>query len=199
MFNTAVTLISDPAAPALDAPAYEAAIEAIASAGVTDWTVAFLSPGVAADFKVACDDRAGLAVAVETALAALPVDVVVQPLLSRRKRLLVADMDSTIIEQECLDELADFAGLKAEIAAVTERAMRGELDFETALRSRVAMLKGLSEEKLDETFRTRITLTPGAETLVATMKANGARAVLVSGGFVYFVSRLAAAAGFDHF
>lgn len=199
MFNTAVTLISDPAAPALDAPAYEAALEAMASAGVERWTVEFLSPGAAADFKVAWDDRAALADAVGAALRDHPVDVVVQPLLSRRKRLLIADMDSTIIAQECLDELADFAGLKAEIAAVTERAMRGDLDFESALRSRVAMLKGLPEARLDETFRTRISLTAGAKTLVATMKANGARTVLVSGGFLFFVSRVATSAGFDYF
>lgn len=115
----------------------------------------------------------------------------------RRKRLLISDMDSTIIGQECLDELADFAGLKAEVAAITDRAMRGELDFESALVTRVAMLKGLELRALDLCYAARVTLNPGARTLVATMKANGARAVLVSGGFRFFTSRVAKAAGFD--
>jgi phosphoserine phosphatase len=108
-------------------------------------------------------------------------------------------MDSTIIEQECIDELADFAGLKAEISAITERAMRGDLDFEAALDERVGKLKGLAERVLDEAFRTRITLTPGARTLIQTMRKAGATTVLVSGGFTYFVDRVAAMAGFQHF
>ncbi|MEZ5937794.1 MAG: phosphoserine phosphatase SerB [Hyphomonadaceae bacterium] len=119
------------------------------------------------------------------------------PAEGRRKRLLISDMDSTIIGQECLDELADFAGLKAEISAITERAMRGELDFEGALTTRVAMLKGLGLEALERCYAERITLNPGARALVATMKAHGARCVLVSGGFGFFTSRVAAEAGFD--
>jgi phosphoserine phosphatase len=115
---------------------------------------------------------------------------------SGRKRLLISDMDSTIIGQECLDELADFAGLKAEVSAITERAMRGELDFEGALTTRVAMLKGLGLDALEHAYAERITLNPGAKTLVETMKADGAETVLVSGGFTYFTSRVAAAAGF---
>lgn len=115
----------------------------------------------------------------------------------RRKRLLISDMDSTIIGQECLDELADFAGLKAEVAAITERAMRGELDFEAALTTRVAMLKGLGLSALERCHAERVTLNDGARTLVATMKAHGARAVLVSGGFRFFTSRVAQAGGFD--
>jgi phosphoserine phosphatase len=106
-------------------------------------------------------------------------------------------MDSTIIEQECLDELADFAGKRAEIAAITERAMRGELNFEQALLDRLAMLNGLPETRLLETIERRISLTPGARTLVQTMKKNGAATALVSGGFTFFTSRIAAAAGFD--
>jgi phosphoserine phosphatase len=106
-------------------------------------------------------------------------------------------MDSTVIGQECLDELADFAGLKAEVAAITERAMRGELDFEAALASRVAMLRGLGLEALERCFDERISLNRGARTLVATMKAHGARTVLVSGGFTCFTCRVAAAAGFQ--
>ena len=124
------------------------------------------------------------------------VDLAVLKANEGRKRLLISDMDSTIIGQECLDELADFAGLKAEVSAITERAMRGELDFEGALTTRVAMLKGLGLDKLQATYEQRITLNPGAKVLVETMKAHGAATVLVSGGFTYFTSRVAEAAGF---
>ncbi len=134
--------------------------------------------------------------AAEAALEASPVDVCVQPWNGRRKRLLIADMDSTIIGCECLDELADYAGLKAEIAEITERAMRGELAFEPALRERVGKLKGLSLDALGRCYAERVRLNPGARTLVRTMAANGARCVLVSGGFTYFTRRVAEAAGF---
>lgn len=126
-----------------------------------------------------------------------PLDVVVQPAEGRRKKLFLADMDSTMIGQECIDELADFAGLKAHVAAITERAMRGEIAFDPALRERVALLKGLPVTVVDEVMRDRITLTPGARTLVATMRANGARTCLVSGGFTLFTDRVAALVGFD--
>jgi phosphoserine phosphatase len=129
-------------------------------------------------------------------LTGLPVDVCVQPAQGRRKRLLVADMDSTIINVECLDELADYAGKKAEIAEITERAMRGELEFEGALRERVGKLAGLSTGALQQAYDERVRLNPGARTLVRTMAANGARCVLVSGGFTFFTGRVAAAAGF---
>jgi phosphoserine phosphatase len=134
--------------------------------------------------------------AVATSLDGRPVDVCLQPTAHRRKRLLVADMDSTIINVECLDELADFAGLKAEISAITERAMRGELPFEAALRERVGMLGGLPVEALQAAYDERVRLNPGARTLVRTMAAGGARCVLVSGGFTFFTGRVAAAAGF---
>jgi phosphoserine phosphatase len=124
-------------------------------------------------------------------------DWAVTPSKNRRKRLLIADMDSTIIGQECLDELADFAGLKPQISAITERAMRGELDFAQALTQRVAMLKGLSVSALEACYTQRVTLNPGAKTLTATMKAHSGRCVLVSGGFRFFTSRVARAAGFD--
>jgi phosphoserine phosphatase len=117
-------------------------------------------------------------------------------LAGRKKQLLVADMDSTIIGVECLDELADFAGLKAEISAITERAMRGELEFEAALRERVAMLKGLPVAALQQAYDERVRLNPGARTLVRTMRGHGARCVLVSGGFSFFTSRVAQAALF---
>ena len=126
-----------------------------------------------------------------------PIDVVVQPAAHRRKKLFLADMDSTMIGQECIDELADYVGLKAHVAAITERAMRGEIAFEPALRERVALLKDLKLAVVDEVIEKRITLTPGARTLVSTMRANGAFACLVSGGFTLFTQRIAAMIGFD--
>ena len=131
--------------------------------------------------------------------AALPaLDVIAQPSSTpRRRKLLVADMDSTMIGQECIDELADFAGLKAEIAAITERAMRGELDFEAALDGRVAALTGLSADAIQRCLDERISLMPGARTLIGTMKKLGARTVLISGGFTAFTSVVAGRIGFD--
>lgn len=131
------------------------------------------------------------------AVAELPVDWALVPVDGRRKRLLVADMDSTIITVECLDELADFAGIKPEIAAITERAMRGELAFEPALIERVSKLKGLPLANLQRCYDERVRLSPGARALVKTMHTHGARCVLVSGGFSFFTSRVAATAGFD--
>ena len=125
------------------------------------------------------------------------VDVVVQPAAGRRKKLFLADMDSTMIGQECIDELADYVGLKAHVAAITERAMRGEIAFEPALRERVALLEGLPVAVIEEVLRDRIRLTPGARTLVSTMRANGARTCMVSGGFTLFTDRVAAMIGFD--
>jgi phosphoserine phosphatase len=150
----------------------------------------------AADLILNAADLSEVRAAANAAVADIPVDVCVQPLEGRRKRLFVADMDSTIIGCECIDELADFAGKKAEIAAITERAMRGELAFEGALRERVAMLKGLPVSALQAAYDERVRLNPGARTLVRTMAANGTRCVLVSGGFTFFTSRVAEAAGF---
>jgi phosphoserine phosphatase len=114
----------------------------------------------------------------------------------RRKKLLIADMDSTIINVECLDELADMAGLKPKIAAITERAMRGEIEFEAALKERVGLLKGLKLDALERTYAERVRLNPGAKNLLATMRAHGAHTMLVSGGFGYFTQRVAEVAGF---
>lgn len=147
-----------------------------------------LSPGSA--------EAAGDAAAVAAALAGLPVDVNAVPVANRRKKLLIADMDSTMIPVECIDEIADFAGVKDRVSEITERAMRGELDFEGALRERVGLLTGLPESALAEAYRTRVSLNPGARTLVQTMNAAGAVTALVSGGFTYFSSRVAEAAGF---
>lgn len=154
-----------------------------------------LGPG-AVDLLVEAENVAAVRAAAEAALADWPLDVCAQGWNGRKKRLLVADMDSTIIGCECIDELADFAGVKDQVAAITERAMRGELDFEGALRERVAMLKGLPVSVLARAYEERVRLNPGARTLVRTMAANGARAVLVSGGFTFFTRRVAEAAGF---
>ena len=126
-----------------------------------------------------------------------PVDVVVQPVANRRKKLFLADMDSTMIGQECIDELAAFVGLKEHVAAITERAMRGEIAFEPALRERVALLKGLPVTVVDEVIAEHITLTPGGRTLVQTMRKHGAYTALVSGGFTLFTDRIAAMIGFN--
>jgi phosphoserine phosphatase len=124
-------------------------------------------------------------------------DVVVESNCTREKQLLVADMDSTMITVECIDELADYAGIKAQIAEVTERAMRGELDFAEALDARVALLKGLDESAIERCLRERVRLMPGAKTLVQTMRARGAMCVLVSGGFTRFAEPVGAEIGFD--
>ena len=171
--------------------------EAVAALGAHIRETRYLGPN-AIDKHIEGAEAAALRDAAEKAIAELPVDVCVQPQAHRRKRLLVADMDSTIIGCECLDELADFAGKKAEIAAITERAMRGELVFEDALRERVGMLAGLATDALQRCFDERVRLNPGASTLVRTMVAGGARCVLVSGGFEFFTGRVAAAAGFQH-
>jgi phosphoserine phosphatase len=130
-------------------------------------------------------------------LQGIGVDLVVQPAAGRKKQLLIADMDSTMIQQECIDELADEAGVGTHVAGITARAMNGELDFEAALRERVGLLKGLSESVIAEVIRDRITLMPGGRELLATMKANGAYAALVSGGFTTFTGAIAGVLGFD--
>jgi phosphoserine phosphatase len=154
----------------------------------------WLSPGRAFDIGIAGDAQAALA---EARSLGHNADINVVATAQRRKKLLVADMDSTIIGCECLDELADMAGLKERVSAITERAMRGEIEFATALRERVALLRGLPLAALEKTYRERVRLNPGAAALVATMKKHGARSCLVSGGFTYFTSRVAALAGFD--
>jgi len=160
----------------------------------------WLSPNEACEFMFEAADLAAAKAARERVAARIgdaPIDVCVLPAAGRRKALLIADMDSTIIQQECIDEMADMLGLKARIAAITERAMRGELPFEAALRERLGLLAGLEVSALQRVFDERVTLMPGARTLVATMRANGAFAALVSGGFSFFTSRVAAAVGFD--
>ncbi len=153
----------------------------------------WLNEGVAAE--IAFDGEADIA-ALRTVIGDRPVDIAVLPAEGRRKKLFLADMDSTMIGQECIDELADYAGMKAHVSEITERAMRGEIAFEPALRERVALLKGLPLAVVDEVIAERIRLTPGGRELVGTMKANGAHALLVSGGFTLFTERVAAMIGF---
>jgi phosphoserine phosphatase len=175
-----------------------AAVAATLTAFLDDARAVELSPGAAVDlFFDGTKSLTELRERLRREIADVPVDVVVQPVAGRRKKLLVADMDSTIIGQECIDELADFVGLKPEVAAITERAMRGEIEFEPALRERVALLKGLPSATIGRVIVERIRLTPGAAALVATMRANGAHTILVSGGFTAFVEPVAAMVGFD--
>ncbi|GAA4763798.1 phosphoserine phosphatase SerB [Stakelama sediminis] len=164
------------------------------NAGCAPTAQAWIEEGYAADIGFGMSpDQARLAV--EGVFAG--TDVVVQPLVNRVKRLLVADMDSTMITVECIDELADYAGIKAEIAAVTERAMRGELDFASALDARVALLKDLSAQAIGQCLEERVRITDGAVTLIRTMRARGAHTVLVSGGFTHFAEPVGRAIGFD--
>ena len=184
------TLLTNPETPILD----RATVEAVRNAwggGDAVW----LEPGVAAEFPL--DAMPVNRWEVWAGLQSLRVDLVVQAAEGRRKRVLLADMDSTMIQQECIDELADEAGVGARVAEITRRAMNGELDFEAALRERVGLLKGLPVAVIDRVIRDRITLMPGGPALVATMRANGAYAALVSGGFTAFTARIARVLGFD--
>jgi phosphoserine phosphatase len=155
----------------------------------------WLDPGAAAEFPIEAVPANQWDV--WQALQALRVDLIVQPAEGRKKRLLLADMDSTMIEQECIDELADEAGVGARVAGITARAMNGELNFEAALIERVGLLKGLPEQVIDHVIRDRITLMSGGKVLLATMKAQGAYCALVSGGFTAFTAKIAAVLGFD--
>ncbi|CAM5341863.1 Phosphoserine phosphatase OS=Afipia felis OX=1035 GN=serB PE=3 SV=1 [Afipia felis] len=188
------TLICNPAQPTLDSTVLEAVRAILPRSSLAEW----LDAGIAADIPFESEEPAhAIADRLRDALQRIPVDIVVQPRLARRKKLLLADMDSTMIGQECIDELAAFANLKDHVAAITERAMRGEIEFEPALRERVALLEGLPVSVADEVFTKHITLTPGGPALVKTMRANGAHTCLVSGGFTLFTERVAAAIGFE--
>jgi phosphoserine phosphatase len=189
------TLISNPARPALDDAAVAIAVGVLATAQAPR----VLDPGIAVDipFTPAGADDKAVAERLRTALKDASIDVVAQPLATRRKRLFVADMDSTMIGQECIDELADLVGLKEHVAAITERAMRGEIAFEPALRERVALLKGLPASVVADVIATRITLTPGGRELVNTMRQNGAHTCLVSGGFTLFTGPISRTIGFN--
>jgi phosphoserine phosphatase len=184
------TLLTNPTDPKLDRQTVESLRNAWGG-GDAVW----LNPAIAAEFPLeAMPENRWEA---WEGLQALGVDLVVQPAENRRKKLLLADMDSTMIQQECIDELADEAGVGAHVAGITARAMNGELDFEEALRERVSLLRGLPESVIARVIENRITLMPGGQALVSTMKSNGARAALVSGGFTAFTARIAQTLGFD--
>ncbi len=205
MFYVA-TLISRPDRPAVTDALAQKVARYLPHGRPVDW----LDPGVATDIAFLLDELddpphtgaeedllKDLGRDIRDIIGGTPVDVVIQPHDGRRKKLLVADMDSTMIGQEGIDELADYAGFKDRVAAITERAMRGEIAFEPALRERVALLKGLPAKVIDTVIAERIRLTPGGATLVATMRANRAYTCVVSGGFTAFTERLAAMIGFD--
>ncbi|EIM28045.1 phosphoserine phosphatase SerB [Microvirga lotononidis] len=188
------TLIANPSRPVLTDE-----IVALAATSLGQETErSVLARGIAADLIVpGTPDAKAVEATLRRALAGQPIDIVVQPTGARRKRLFLADMDSTMIGQECIDELADYVGLKREVSEITERAMRGEIAFEPALRERVSLLRNLPVDVVDEIIEKRITLTPGGRTLVQTMRAHGAYACLVSGGFTLFTGPIAAKIGFN--
>jgi phosphoserine phosphatase len=187
------TLISHPAQGRLSQSLANMASQAVGASSVR-----WLSE------KIACDIALPDSVSADEALSALratldgePIDIVAQESETRRKKILIADMDSTMIDQECIDELADEIGVKPHVAVITARSMNGEIAFEPALRERVALLKGLDAAVIDRIIANRLTLASGGLQLVATMRANGAYAALVSGGFDVFTSRIATMLGFD--
>ncbi len=184
------TLLTNPAAPSLDPALVESLRNAWGGAEIV-----WLNPDEAAEFAV--PDMPDNRWDVWADLQQMGVDLVVQPSEGRRKKMLLADMDSTMIQQECIDELADEAGVGERVKDITARAMNGELDFEGALIERVGLLKGLDEAVIDQVLNTRITLMPGGRELVSTMRANGGYAALVSGGFTAFTARVAELLGFD--
>ncbi len=187
------TFVSNPQAPALTDALITRAAQALGIAGQTQW----LGKDVAADLVLeSAQNPRALADAFRGAVEPYPVDVIVQPVAGRRKKLFLADMDSTMIRQECIDELADFVGLKVQVSNITERAMRGELAFEPALRERVALLKGLDVSVIAEILKERIHYMPGGRELVRTMRAHGAYTALVSGGFTLFTGPVSQAIGF---
>lgn len=195
----ALVLTSSPAAPAVTSSAADEATRAIPTAKRLAGT--WLAPDEAYQVLFATErpeDATSARASATAALADVPIDVnVVAEDTSRRKKLLVADMESTIIEQECLDELADYVGIRDKISDITARAMRGEIAFEAALAERVSLLEGLDASALEQLYIERVTLVPGARELVATMNQHGAYCALVSGGFTFFTERIAARLGFD--
>ena len=187
------TLISHP-----EGRAVSATLANMASHSVGASAVHWLAEDIACDLVLPdTAEAAEITAGLRLALASEPVDVIVQPADGRRKKILLADMDSTMIDQECIDELADEIGVKDRVAAITARSMNGEIAFEPALRERVSLLKGLDTAVVDRIIANRLTLASGGRALVQTMRANGAWTALVSGGFDVFTSRIAAMLGFQ--
>src|SRR5467141_2864576 len=193
------TLICNPADPALDSTVVDGARAILPSPGAAQWLFDEVAVDIPFSGQIHFEGRdiRQIENRLREARGDLPIDIVVQPQAFRRKKLFLADMDSTMIGQECIDELADYANLKAHVAGITERAMRGEIEFEPALRERVALLKGMPVSVIDEVLAKRITPTPGGRELVATMRAHGAYTCLISGGFTLFTNAVAAGIGFQ--
>jgi len=191
-----LTVIGDPASRALSQDRAEAVRFFLQDCGARTAAIDWLAPGIACDIPFTGVAREAAEDAVRRGLAGAPFDLAAQPAAGRRKALLVADMESTIIAEEMIDELAERFGLGARVAAITARTMAGELGFEEAITTRVALLAGLPEAAIGE-VAARMTLNPGARTLVQTMHAGGAYAALVSGGFTVFTQLVRAACGFD--
>jgi phosphoserine phosphatase len=194
--RSVLTLIADPATAKLTPETALLAWRALRAAGETVGNIDWLAPGIACDIALDAPPEPALREIATMALAGRPVDAVLQAAAGRRKKLLVADMESTIIVNEMVDELAALVGIGEQVGAITRRAMNGEIRFKEALRERVALLGGLEEAALKETCE-RIVFMPGARALVATMRANGARAALVSGGFRVYTGYVAPRVGFD--
>jgi len=184
------------AAERLEEDSIASCAEALAAAGLTPGPLAWVEPACACDLPFAGDPGAARET-LEPLSGGFGADVIVQSARGRAKRLLVADMDSTMITVECIDELADYAGVKPQVTAITERAMRGEIDFSQALAARVALLRGLEVGVLARCLAERVRMMPGAAELVGTMRTHGAGTVLVSGGFTAFAQPVAAALGFE--
>ncbi len=192
-----LTLVAPPAEGVLDNSTLERVSSALREQGARVGEPRRLAPGCAAELAFRGLGQREAEAAARRAVADAPVDLVALASRGRRKMLLIADMDSTIVANETLDELADLAGVKDKVAAITARSMRGEVDFVKALEERVAMLAGLSAAALEQAYR-RIALVPGARTLVQTMRAHGAFTALISGGFRFFSERVRHLAGFDY-
>ncbi len=197
MSETVVTVVADNTGAASIRNVADGAVDILTENGATCEPPVWLKEGVACDVIFSGLGRKTSEAILDDQGLLSSVDYCIQAVTNRRKKLFLADMDSTIITVECIDELADFAGLKAEVSAITEQAMNGEIEFSDAFRARVAMLKGLRREVLQQVFEERVTLTPGAQTLVQTMRANGTYSALVSGGFTFFTSLVREWVGFD--
>ncbi len=192
-----ITLITNPARQILDDAVINKAFMGLERRGAVVSSLKWLAEDEACDIffdDVTPEDAAEI---ISIKLEKIEMDFIVQKNGNRRKKLLISDMDSTIIQQECIDEIADKLGLKEKVAAITERAMNGELDFSDSLRARVGLLEGLNANTLDDVYQNHITLMPGALELVQTMKKNGAYCLLVSGGFTFFTDKIANRTGFD--
>ena len=187
------TLIANPANPVLTTD-----LVAAISSSINSKNTYWLADGIACDCVISNDIAASnIETSIREIIGTNPIDVVIHTPENRRCKALIADMDSTMIEQECIDELAAEAGLKSQVSAITARAMNGEIAFEPALIERVALLKGLASKVIEKVLDERITLTPGGRELVSTMKKNGAYTALVSGGFTHFTRAIARKLGFD--